>query len=103
MSEGLEVLETTYQKTHEWIGSLAQALHADKGDAYKVLRAVLQTLRDRLPLDEAVHFGAQLPMPLRGFYYEDWKPSQAPVKMSARAVLASSAAKDREQPDFRSD
>lgn len=76
MSEqGLEVLETTYQKTHEWIARIAQALHIDKGDAYKALRAVLQTLRDRLPLL------------LRGLYYEGWKPSQVPVKMSAQEFL----------------
>jgi uncharacterized protein (DUF2267 family) len=88
MSEqGLEVLETTYQKTQEWIGSVAQALHPDKGNAYKALRAVLQPLRDRLPLDEAVHFGGQLPMLLRGLYYEGWKPSQVSVKMSAEQFL----------------
>ena len=50
MSEqGLEVLESTFQKTHEWIGTLAAQSHLDKGDAYKALRAVLLTLRDRLP------------------------------------------------------
>ena len=48
MSEqGLEALDTTFQKTHKWIGSIAEVSHLDKGDAYKSLRAVLQTLRDR--------------------------------------------------------
>ena len=61
MSEqGLEVLDATYQKTQEWIGSLAETSHLEKGEAYKALRAVLMTLRDRLPMLEAVHFGAQL-------------------------------------------
>ena len=83
MSEqGLEVLESTYQKTQEWIGSLAAQSHLDKGDAYKALRAVLLTLRDRLPMEEAVHLGAQLPMMLRGLYYDGWKPAQVPIKMS---------------------
>ena len=63
MSEqGLEVLDSTYQKTQEWIGQLAENSHLEKGDAYKALRAVVLTLRDRLPMEEAVHFGAQLPM-----------------------------------------
>ena len=61
--------------------------HLDKADAYKALRAVLQTLRDRLPMQEAVHFGAQLPMLLRGLYYEGWKPAQTPIKMSREEFL----------------
>jgi uncharacterized protein (DUF2267 family) len=88
MSEqGLEVLDATYQKAQEWISKVAEVLHLDKGDAYKALRAVLLTLRDRLPPEEAVHFGAQLPMLLRGLYYEGWKPLQTPIKMSYEEFL----------------
>jgi uncharacterized protein (DUF2267 family) len=85
--QGLDVLDSSYQKTQEWIGSLATQAHLDKGDAYKALRAVLLTLRDRLPMEEAVHFGAQLPMMLRGLYYEGWKPLQTPIKMSREKFL----------------
>src|SRR5215211_6229248 len=89
MSEqGLETIESTTQKTHEWIARIAEALHMEKRDAWKSLRAVLQTLRDRLPVDLAVHFGAQLPMLLRGLYYEGWEPSQVPIKMSREEFLA---------------
>jgi uncharacterized protein (DUF2267 family) len=35
---------------------------------------VLHALRDRLPLEEVVHLGAQLPLLLRGIYYEGWNP-----------------------------
>jgi len=56
MSEaGLEVIESSTQKTHEWIGAIAETAHLEKRDAYKALRAVLQTLRDRLPLDKIKH------------------------------------------------
>jgi uncharacterized protein (DUF2267 family) len=37
-------------------------------------------IRDRVPPEEAVHFAAQLPMLVRGFYYENWVPSQTPLK-----------------------
>ena len=40
--------------------------------AYLALRTVLHALRDRLTLEEAVQLGAQLPMLVRGFYYEGW-------------------------------
>src|SRR5919204_3391142 len=90
MSEqGLEVIESSTQKTHEWIASIAQAAHLEKRDAYKSLRAVLLTLRDRLPLNDAVHLGAQLPIFLRGLFYEGWEPSKVPIKMSLEEFLKS--------------
>ena len=88
MSEqGLERIETTVQKTHEWIARIAGSMHMEKCDAWKCLRAVLQTLRDRLPADLAVHFGAQIPMLVRGLYYEGWEPSRVPMKMSREEFL----------------
>lgn len=81
MSEqGLEVLDSTLQKTHEWIARMAHTANMNKDEAYKCLRAVLQTLRDRLPSEEAVHLGAQLPLLLRGVYYDGWQPSKVPKK-----------------------
>ena len=85
--QGLETIESTTQKTHEWIARIAEALHMEKRDAYKALRAVLQTVRDRLPSDLAVDFGAQLPMLVRGLYYEGWEPSKVPIKMSRQEFL----------------
>ena len=89
MSEqGLETIQTTVQKTHEWIARIAESMHMEKRDAWKSLRSVLQTLRDRLAVDLAVHFGAQLPMLVRGLYYEGWEPSKVPIKMSREEFLA---------------
>ena len=84
---GLEVIEASTQKTHEWIASIAAAAYMEKRDAYKVLRAVLQTMRDRLPMNDAVHFAAQLPMFLRGLFFEGWQPSNVPIAMSREEFL----------------
>jgi uncharacterized protein (DUF2267 family) len=48
--------------------------------AYLALRTVLHTLRDHLTVEEAMHLGAQLPMLVRGFYYEGWTLTGKPVK-----------------------
>src|SRR5205807_535474 len=85
--QGPEVLDSTYHKTQEWIGQLAENSHLEKGDAYKALRAVLLALRDRLPIQEAVHFGGQLLRLIRGLYYDGWKPSETPIKLSREQFL----------------
>jgi uncharacterized protein (DUF2267 family) len=47
-------------------------LGPDRQRAYHALRTVLHALRDRLPLNLAVHLGAQLPLLVRGIYYDQW-------------------------------
>ncbi|MEK0446054.1 MAG: hypothetical protein RLZZ399_1375 [Verrucomicrobiota bacterium] len=86
-AQHLEVFDTTIHKTHQWIDALADEVHLDPHAAYQVLRAVLQTLRDRLPVQEAAHFGAQLPMLVRGLFYEGWRPSDLPVALDRQAFL----------------
>lgn len=85
--KGLETIESTTQKTHEWIARVAETENMEKQEAWKALRAVLHTVRDRLPVDLAVHFGAQFPMLIRGLYYEGWEPSRVPIKMTLRQFL----------------
>jgi uncharacterized protein (DUF2267 family) len=43
------------------------------------LRAVLHALRDRLLPDETANLAAQLPMLIRGFFYEGWHPAHKPL------------------------
>lgn len=82
--------DSTLQTTHRWLKELKYVAALENEDqAYSLLRSVLHALRDRMPTDEAVHFGAQLPMLVRGFYYEGWKPSRTPVRQrSLEAFVA---------------
>jgi len=60
---------------NEWIRDLADKPEVgSEAQAYVVLRAGLHTIRDRLRVDEVAHLSAQLPMLVRGFFYEGWKP-----------------------------
>ena len=77
-----DVFESTLQKTNLWVKEISDLLHwDDHHKAYHGLRAVLHVLRDRLPVPEAAHLGAQLPMLVRGFYYDNWKPAATPTKV----------------------
>ena len=78
---GLDVFDRTVQKTNNWLNDLTQVLYLpDKHKVYLALRATLHALRDRLTVDEAAQLGAQLPMLIRGFYYEGWDPTDKPVR-----------------------
>lgn len=81
MSLGLSAFDNTVQTTHIWLNELMATMGwQDQHLAYQSLRAVLHALRDRLTAPEAAALGAQLPMLVRGFYYDGWHPHGKPVK-----------------------
>jgi uncharacterized protein (DUF2267 family) len=83
---GLEGIDHTVQLTHAWINELDASLGwNNKHRSYRLLRSVLQTLRDWLQVNEAADLGAQLPELLRGVYYEHWRPATTPVKARSKA------------------
>src|SRR4249919_1863736 len=76
MSE-VELIDRSIEKTNVWLKELAEDLGTDdRKFAYRVLRAYLHAVRDRLMVDEA----AQLPELVRGIYYEGWVPSRTPTR-----------------------
>lgn len=80
-STGLAVFDTTVQDTNRWLALLLQKIGGDdKHRAYLILRAALHTLRDRMEINSVAHFSAQLPILLRGIFYEGWNPARTPSK-----------------------
>lgn len=83
---GLDVFDTTLQETNAWLNDVMEqwGIPADHRDealrrrAYHALRSVLVTTRDRLPADLSAAMGAQLPLLVRGVYYEGYDPSRQP-------------------------
>ena len=53
----------------------------DKDVAGKLLRGVLHTLRDVIPMEESLQLIAQLPMILKGIYVDGWTPQKKHEKI----------------------
>lgn len=96
---GLDVFDTTLHKTNAWLKRLMELLGwQDRRRAYLALRSTLHALRDRLTVEEVAQLGAQLPMLVRGFYYEGWDPTGTPLREGDREAFLG-----RIERDFRSD
>ena len=77
---GLEVFDSTVQETNHWLKIMMGELGSDdRRSSFNALRAALHAIRDRIGVDNAVHLGAQLPILLRGAYYEGWRPTSTPT------------------------
>lgn len=77
---GLDLFDKTIQTTNIWLDEISDRIGPDRQLAWKVLSTVLHKLRDRLQPDLAAHLGAQLPLLVRGAYYDLYEPSKQPVE-----------------------
>jgi uncharacterized protein (DUF2267 family) len=98
---GLSVFDSTIEKTNIWLNEIMDGLGwQERQRAYHALRAVLHALRDRLTIPEAADLGAQLPLLVRGLYYEGWHPSGKPVKERKKEEFVAHIAQAfRDDPD----
>lgn len=82
----IPVFDHAPQVAAEWLDELADNLgHGDQARAYQLLRETRHAVRDFMNPDEAADLAAQLPLLIRGIYYEGWNPSKTPVRPRGKA------------------
>ena len=91
-THGLEVFDRTLETTHVWLNEICNDIGSDKQVAWKVLSTVLHKLRDRLTINLAAHLGAQLPLLVRGVYYDQFEPGKMPSEFRSREEFVAEVA-----------
>ena len=82
---GLVAIDLTVEQTDRWLDELiAEVGWPDRNQAFVGMTAVLQTIRDRLSVDDAIALAVELPALLRGVFLEDWQPSQQSPRVFTR-------------------
>lgn len=86
---GLRAFDHTVQETNTWINEIAVLMDTSNHQlAYHCLRGVLFALRDRLPVDQVFNLAPQLPMLIRGLFFERYAVTGRPLKYDATEFLA---------------
>lgn len=75
------------EQAQRWVNDLAKDLDWNEQSAYRLLKAVLQTLRDWLSPAEMADLSAQLPTLVRGIYFEGWKSEVLPGERKKRDFI----------------
>lgn len=88
-SAGLKQLDHGIYAANVWLSEIMDDLDVDRHTAWCVLGAVLHTLRDRLSVEQIAHLGDQLPLIIRGLFYDQWNGAANNKKIRARADFLS--------------
>ncbi|WP_431301090.1 DUF2267 domain-containing protein [Tabrizicola sp. BL-A-41-H6] len=79
---GIIAIDHAPQVVAEWLNLLQDDLGwSDRGRAYLLLRETLHAIRDFLSVDEAADLSAQLPLLIRGIFFDGWVPAKTPTAL----------------------
>lgn len=96
----IPVFQQTLEKTNTWLDEIMELLDwSDRRRAYKALRVVLHTLRDRLTLEEVTDLASQMPMLIRGMYLEGWNPNAKPQRMRSSTAFVQAVNRNFNESD----
>jgi uncharacterized protein (DUF2267 family) len=72
---GLHQYDEALHAAKVWLKELMEILGwTEPTHAHNALKTVLHEIRDRLPVPLAANFSSQMPLIIRGLFYEGWSP-----------------------------
>jgi uncharacterized protein (DUF2267 family) len=88
---GFHIFDKTVQKTNQILTDIEEDLNWQdrREQTYSALRFTLHALRDRLQVNASANFASQLPMLIKGIYFDGWDPANVPQKMDKEEFLSS--------------
>jgi uncharacterized protein (DUF2267 family)/CBS domain-containing protein len=83
-ANGLETFDRSIHATNLWLKEISKEIGVERRVAWRSLGVILRVLRDRLTVDDAAHLAAQLPLMIRGAFYEQYRPVIQPDAIRSR-------------------
>lgn len=88
MTRQADVLGKAVRQSSLWLDEVSERLETeDRETAMQALRAVLMSVRERIGPDNAAHLAAQLPVLIRGIFYDGFRPAAEPSKERTREAF----------------
>lgn len=95
-----DTFELSLEKSQAWLGEIQSlARWPDRHRAVAALRATLHALRDRLDVEHVAQLGSQLPLIVRGLYYEGWRPGGKPLRVRSLDAFLALVSRDYPEDD----
>ena len=77
-----DAFDSSLQKSNLWLKDVQQAARLrSRFQAYSAVRVVLHALRDCLPAAHAVKLSAQMPLLLKGIFFDGWRLAPKPHRL----------------------
>jgi uncharacterized protein (DUF2267 family) len=102
---GLHQFDEALHTANVWLKDLMEVLAwTEPAQAHQALKVVMHEIRDRLPVPLAANFSSQMPLIVRGIFFEGWSPgSKRETDRSLDAFLAPVAEAFRNFPGVKAE
>lgn len=87
-TNNIAALDHAYENVTAWLKEVQNELGWDSlENTYSATKAVLQAIRDRLPVEEVIHLSAGLPLVMKGMLIDQYDFTEKPAKIFTQSLF----------------